>query len=295
MQAITKSENSQAILWVLAGTALFSIVFASGKFAEGVASPLQVMFLRYISGFALLLVLAFRFRAKHTTYRSKKAKTHFIRAILGCYGGVAIVYASANMPILDATAISLLYVIFIIALGIIFLRERISKFHWGAIIISSIGAGVVMISRGAFQNFNLSYLWPAAIAIAGALLIAAEAILIRTLSQAESPMTVLLYVNFFGICLVILPASSTWISTEIIDNLPFLLLGPVAISAQYCIIRGYRIAKVSVLGPIDYTWLGFAGLIGFIFFDELPTLGVILGTALIAIGGIALTFLKTDE
>ncbi len=295
MEAIRKSDNGQAVLWVLGGTALFSVVFASGKFAEGVASPLQVMFLRYISGFILLSVLAFHLRDKHITYRSRKAKTHFLRAILGCYGGVAIVYASANMPILDATAISLLYVIFIIALGIIFLRERISKLHWGAIIISSVGACVVMISRGAFQNFNFSYLWPAAIAMAGALLIAAEAILIRTLSQAESAMTVLLYVNFFGICLVALPASSTWISTEIIDNLPFLLLGPVAISAQYCIIRGYRIAKVSVLGPIDYTWLGFAGIIGFVFFDEIPTIGVVLGTILIAIGGIALMFLQTEE
>ncbi len=289
-----RSQNAEAILWVLIGTALFSIVFASGKFAEGIASPLQIVFLRYISGFATLSIITVFMGKELTSLTSKKPFTHFIRAILGCYGGVAIIQASADMPILDATAISLLYVIFIIALGVIFLREQIGKLHWAAIVLSSLGALIVMISRGAFQNFNVAYLWPASIAVGGAFLIAIEAILIRTLSQSDKAMTVLLYVNFFGILLIAIPAYATWQSTDISENLPFLLLGPVAISAQYCIIRGYRIANVSVVGPIDYSWLVFAGFIGFLFFDETPTLGVIAGAILIALGGFFLTTLKSE-
>lgn len=293
METPGKSQNTEAILWVLLGTALFTIIYASGKLAAGIADPFQVMFLRYISGFLTLTAVSTLFGKGLFYYRSKKPTTHFLRAILGCYGGGAIIYSSANMPILDATAISLLYVIFIVALGVVLLKERITSTHWIAIILSSIGAAIVMAARGAFQSIDPSYLWPAAIALLGALLIAFEAILIRTLSQSEKTLTVLLYVNFFGIFLVAIPALKAWQSINFAETLLIFTLGPIAVSAQYCVIRGYRIAEVSVVGPVDYTWLVFAGLIGFLFFDEIPTNGVLLGAALIAVGGILLAVMKT--
>ncbi len=125
------------------------------------------------------------------------------------------------------------------------------------------------------------------------MLIALEAILIRTLSLSEKSLTVLLHVNFFGMFMVAIPAFKTWQPVNIADVLLILTLGPIAISAQYCIIRGYRIAEVSVVGPIDYTWLVFAGLIGFLFFGEIPTLGVLFGAALIALGGILMAIMNT--
>ncbi len=119
-----------------------------------------------------------------------------------------------------------------------------------------------------------------------------EGILIRTLSQTDKAMTVLLYVNFFAIFLILPPAILTWRSTELATNLPFLLLGPIAIAAQYFIIRGYRIADISVVGPIDYTWLVFAASSGSFVFNEIPTVGVVLGALLITIGGVWLAALK---
>lgn len=196
------------------------------------------------------------------------------------------------MPILDATAISLLYVIIIVALGVVLLKERIGPLHWLAIILSTTGAIFVMAARGAFTHFDLSYQWPTAIAVAGALLVAFEAILIRTLSQSEKSLTVLLHVNFFGIFLVVIPAAMTWQSATLTEVGLILLLGPLAIFAQYCVIRGYRLAKVSVVGPIDYSWLIFAGILGYCFFDEVPTSGVLAGTAPIGVSGLILALIK---
>ncbi len=292
MPKMSGSGNAGAILWVLLGTALFSIVYASAKFGDGIASPLQVVLLRYISGFVVLCGAAVYLKDGLAAHFSKKPFAHFARAVFGCYGGAAIIYSSAKMPILDATAISLLYVIFIVALGVVILNERVGKLHWMAIVLSSLGALTVMMSRGAFQSFNADYLWPAFIAMAGALLIAMEAILIRTLSQSDKTLTVLLYVNFFGILLVAIPALSTWQMVSLSETMLLCMLGPIAISAQYCIIQGYRIADVSVVGPVDYTWLIFAALIGLVFFGEIPTPGVILGAALIVFGGYLLSVAK---
>ena len=286
------ARNAEAIVWVVLGTAVFSIFYASGKFAGDVASPLQIVFLRYVGGFVTLAYIVGFSGKSYTVYISNQPFSHFIRAIFGCYGGVGIVYASANMPVIDATAITLLYVVFVIPLGVMFLGERIQKSQWAAIVLSAIGAAIVMMSRGAFQALDAAYLWPAFIALSSAMLLAMEGILIRTLSQTDEAMTVLLYVNFFGTFLILPPAILTWGSTELATNLQFLLLGPIAVTAQYFTIRGYRIADISVVGPIDYTWLVFAAIIGYVFFNEIPTVGVVLGALLITIGGVWLAALK---
>ena len=292
MQSTSTARNAEAIVWVVLGTAVFSIFYASGKFAGDLASPLQIVFLRYVGGFVTLACIVAFSGKSYTVYISNQPFSHFIRAIFGCYAGVGIVYASAKMPVIDATAITLLYVVFVIPLGVMFLGERIQKSQWAAIVLSGIGAAIVMMSRGAFQALDAAYLWPAFIALSSAMLLAMEGILIRTLSQTDKAMTVLLYVNFFGIFLLLPPAILTWGSTELATNLQFLLLGPIAITAQYFIIRGYRIADISVVGPIDYTWLVFAAILGYVVFNEIPTVEVVLGALLITIGGVWLAALK---
>jgi drug/metabolite transporter (DMT)-like permease len=44
-------------------------------------------------------------------------------------------------------------------------------------------------------------------------------------------------------------------------------------------------APLSVVGPVEYSWLLFAALIGWAFCDETPGLGVILGGGLILLAG----------
>ena len=279
-------RNAQAIGWCLVGTALFSIVFASAKF--GNASPLQIMWLRYVSGFALVATIAIA-RGGVMSHRSAKPLSHLMRALFGCYGGVAIVHASAEMPILDASAISLLSVIFIVMLGVVILRERVTGLQWIAIALATAGAFTIVLSRGGFQTFDLSYIWPATVALGSAVLIGLEAILIRTLSQAERALTVLLHVNFCGILLIAIPAFVTWQPIGLMETALILMLGPIAIFGQFCNILGYRRASVSIVGPVDYTWLVFAALIGLLFFGEVPGLGTVLGAVLIACGGLLLS------
>lgn len=284
--------NTKAIIWVTIGTALFSLIFASAKFADGSASPLQILFLRYIGGLATLLLLVVARRKSLSGYRSPKPLSHLMRAIFGASGGGALIYASANMPIVDATALGLLYVVFVIPLGVLVLKERLTSQHLSAVAVCCVGAAIVMASRGAFTGFQTSYVFPAGIAVLGAALLAVEGLMIKILSHSDRAMTVLLYVNGFGILLMAGPAAMQWVPLSLESAMSFVLLGPIAVTAQYCIVQGYRLASLSIVGPVDYTWLIFAGLIGFLFFGEKPTLGVAAGATIIAVGGIMLAIIK---
>lgn len=134
-----------------------------------------------------------------------------MRAVFGASGGGALIYASANMLIVDATAIGLLYVVFVIPLGVVVLKERLKGQHLGAIAICCAGAVLIMASRGAFTAFHLAYVFPAGIAVIGAALLAVEGLMIKMLSSSDRAMTVLLYVNTFGILLMAGPAAMQWV------------------------------------------------------------------------------------
>ena len=283
------SNDCKAVLWVLLATAMFTLVYASGKFAGAAVSPLQILFLRYLGGLITCCTVALISPKPLLSYVSNKPASHIVRAFFGAYGGVAIIYASANMPIVDATAIGLLSVVFMVAFGALILGEILRRKHYVGLILCSLGAGLIMASRGAFQAFDISYAVPAAIALLGALFIGLEAILIRTLSQAEAPLSILLQVNFFGLVLLAIPAYWTWGPVGLEVNLPFVLLGPFAITAQYFVVRGYRMADIAVVGPIDFTWLIFAALLGLVFFGEVPAAGVLIGAAIIVLGGLVLS------
>jgi drug/metabolite transporter (DMT)-like permease len=286
------TNTAVAVGWVLAGTVLFTLVYASAKFSGGAISSFQIVWLRYLGGFATVVMLA-RSGGSLRRFQSRQPANHLFRAVLGCSAGVAVIQSSAMMPIMDATAIGLLNVVIVVVLGALVLKEHVSLGHWAAVAVSTLGAGLVVQARGAFQGG--STMWPSAIALAGAILLALEALLIRRLSQSEAPLTVLLYVNFFGVWLMAIPAILSWSSMSLGQFVSCCALGPLAISAQYCVIRGYRLAPVSVLGPVDYTWLVFAALLGVVAFSEVPGPGVLLGAGLIIVGGVLLIRASGDQ
>ena len=150
-------RNAEAVIWVLLGTAVFSVFYASGKFAGDLASPLQVVFLRYVGGFTTLVCIAAMSGKGFSLYVSKQPFSHFLRAVFGCYGVVGIIYASAKMPVVDASAIGLLYVVFVLPLGMLFLVRGSKKANGRPSSCQAWGAAVVMLSRGAFRTFDMAF------------------------------------------------------------------------------------------------------------------------------------------
>lgn len=278
--------HAAAILWVLVSTALFTAVFAAAKFAGGEIGTFQILLLRYIGAFLTVVALASS-QGDARRHLGTQSGAHLMRAVFGCGAAAAITWASAHMPIADATAIGMLYGVITVILGILFLREVVAMGHWAAVAISLLGASVVMVQQGALQG-SLTLL-PAGIALLSAVLMSAEGLMIRVLSQTQSAISMMLHVTFFGILLVLVPAVLEWQAIGAWGVLACLLLGPLSVIAQYCTIRGYRMAPLSVVGPVDYSWLVFAGLLGFFVFDEVPSGGALAGGLLIILGGLLLT------
>ena len=274
-----------AVLWMLLSTFIWTVIFSAGKLADGTIGVFQLTFFRYVGGLITLLALL-PAQGGFRAHISKQPKAHLMRALCGCGAAISITWASANMPLVDATAISMSYGIFGVLLGAIVLKETIRLPHWTAVAVSLFGVAIVMISKGAFQGHIA--LLPTFIAVLSAIFLAVEGLLISILGRSERAFTVMLYVSFYGCCLMLPLALLEWQSVSLSVVSTCLALGPFGILGQYCTIRGYRSAPLSVVAPVDYSWLFFSALLGLAVFNEVPTSGAWLGCLIITFGGVLL-------
>ena len=295
MRRLKLHSNAEAICWVAFGTALFSLTISSGKFAGAfLGLPIttaQIMIMRYLGGCSTVVLIVLASGKSIRSYRSNRPLSHLVRALFGVVSGWLLIQASAKMPSVDATALSLLYVVFIVILGMIVLHERLDRQHLLGITLCCMGAALIMVSRGAFQTLDAVYVVPALLALLGAAVMAFEGLLIKLLAQADRPIVIIAHVNIFALAFAIPIAMLDWAPISFLDLLPFVVLGPVALFAQYCFVRGYSLADIAVVGPAEYVWLIYSALIG-LFFGEIPTAGVLIGAAVIAAGGIVLAMIR---
>lgn len=285
----TKTDAVRGVLWVLTGTFVFSMVFASGKLSGGAVPVQQIVFIRYLGGLVVMLAAAAVHRDPRL-FATPQPFLHGLRALCGIGAALCIVYAPMHMPIADATAIGLTQGMLVILLAVLFLGELVTGRHWLAALVCTAGALIVVRGDAAGGPSPASApLFPALVAFLGALLLATEIILIKVLSARERPFTILIWVNGIATLLLSVPIALTWEPVPPGMLLALGLLGPLAIFGQYCNIRGFRLADASLVGPIGYSWIIFAGLIGFVFFDERPGTATLMGVTLIVGGGVALT------
>ncbi len=276
-----------ALLFGTVGTLLFTLVYASSKFTGGEISAFQILFIRYVSGFVTLLVIALIRNKPSKHYISKQPHYHIYRSVCGAMGGACIIHASYIAPIADVTALGLTDGLLTVLLSVFFLGEIVSKKQWLGGLLCVLGAAVVVYGTSDGQLFN-GLNFGLGLALLGALLIAIESILIKVLTNRENALTILLHVNLFSMLILSIPAMYVWQTLDIDQLTFFVLLGPIAITAQYCWVKAYSLEDVAVVTPINYTWIIFAAVLGYMFFDEVIGRFTILGSILITFGGVIL-------
>ena len=282
----------KGIAWAVLAVAIFSLFFLSGKLAGGAASATQIMFMRYAGGFLTVIVVALAMRARLRDFATKQLHFHALRASMGGGGGIMAIYAAAHMPVANATAIGLLDVVFVMLLGVYVLKEIVTPRQWLAAAACLVGA-IIVVVFGSGLRLGEATLEASAAALLGALLLAIESILIKKLARSENAIAFLLYVNLFGTLLLAIPAFIEWRPIPLSYVAAFLMLGPLAIAGQACNIQAFRLADVSLLGPVKYSWIVFAALFGFLFFGEVPQTATYVGGALIVAGGVVIALSRS--
>lgn len=285
----------RAVCYVFSGTVVFALVFASSKLTGGAVGLGPIMFLRYLGSILALVAYVYLRGQWPIALQSRRWRLHLLRTLCSVGGVGAVIYASARMPVLDATAISMLHVIGSVALARIILGEPLTARVLAGASLSTAGGAIVMISGGAFSSEGSDVLIPALAALASAFLFAFDGFLLKISTRTDSPLVTLAHMNVFAFGLTLIPCLLSWSDVSVGSFSLLVALGPLALVGQYLVVKGYMIAPLSVVAPIDHSLLAASCLVGLVLFGEIPGLGAVLGSATIAAGALLVAAAKAKN
>ena len=270
--------NARGVIWITIGTIFFALNDVFVKTAGLTIHPLQLGFFRYFLGFMLLSPLFFRLGWEGL--KTERFGLHFLRTVVAGSGQIAVFYAVIHLMLADATAISFSRPLFMTLLAVLILKETVGWRRWMATAIGFVGV-VVVIRPGD------GVIEPAAmIGLGSALLFSIGLVLIRRLGSTEPPVRILFHYHAIGTVLSLGPAILVWNQPVGNEWMMLLMIGILTTVAMTCFVRGFVVGEVSVLGPMEYTRLVYAAILGYLVFAEIPLIWTWIGSAIIVASAI---------
>lgn len=262
------------VAWLLADMTLVSIMAAIVK-AQGATYPaVQLVFLRAAIGLLAIAPLVWHRRAE--VVGTRRAGRHAFRVACNAAALTGNFAALAALPIALVTAIGFTRPLVVMVLSVALLGERVARTRW-LYALAALGAVAIMVApSGAVWNLGL-------LAAGASVLFGSLATVQTRALRTESPTVMMVYYTA-GLALLTAPfAAAFWEPLAARDVLPIVCAGLLAQAGQYCFLRAYRLAPASVLAPVGYLSLVFAGATGWIVFGERPTWPMVAGAAFIVL------------
>ena len=261
-----------AIALVIA-EAFFAGVGAVVKLLSDSLSESQLILFRNI--FALLFLGPICLKQGREALHTKRSGLHFFRAATGLAGMYCFFYVLGNMALSSAIMALKMAPFFIPIVAKVWLKESIPFKTNIAILIGFIGVAFILNPQ---QGIQLELL---GIALFCALLVAITSCTIRKLSDTEPSIRIVFYFILISTCLSFPLALVDWQPIMGMDWLYLILLGAFALCGQLLMTQAFRYASPVKIGLLGYSSVFFASFLGYLFWDEALTIGMLFGGMLL--------------
>lgn len=280
MANMPKADNPpKGIAIILLALFFFSCSDATSKGMTYYISPLQIVWMRYVLFVALIIPIALIIKGP-SVFRTRNLNWQVVRAV-GVFGSALFFTAALQfLPIAESIAVNFVSPIFITALAIPFLGEKIGIRRWTALFIGLLG--VFIIVRPGTSAFQAAAIFP----ILAALSWAFGMIGTRKISTTDDAWTALTYSALIGLLISSFMAPFVWQAPSSHVLILSLANGSLSTCAQLLVIFAYRLAPASVIAPFSYSQLIWSVLFGYAFFSELPDIWTLVGASIIVAAGL---------
>ena len=256
-------------------TILFVGVTATVRYLEGEVPAPQAAFLRYAIG-TLLLTPSLITLIKIKPNKPLMSK-FLLRGLVHSFGVTLWFYAMSVMPVAEVTAIGFLTYIFVSIGACIFLKEKLHKHRITAVIISFLGALIIL--RPGFKVIESGQLGM----LMATVVFTASYLIAKIVSKERSSSEIVAMLSVFTTIFLIPSAIYSWepISLEALLILAFTAL--IATIGHITMTQAIKAAPMVVTQPILFLQLVWASMVGLFLFDEQFDLYVIIGGTVIMI------------
>jgi len=294
----TKNNNPKGIILILLAMMVFSIQDGIMKHIYSFVSLYEVYLIRTLVSF-ILIVIFLKLTKKPIIFKSQYPLLTFCRVILFFFGFSSFYVSLAVLPLGTATALFFITPFLITIFAHFFLKEVIGPRRWSAIGVGFIGVYITL--NPDFNDFNYLSLLPILCAFCYSL----SMIIIKKTSDKDSVYTQIFAFYIGAMILTFIfyfvigdgqynttnhPAHQfifrEWF-TDLESSILFMIItGITATIAFLLLFTAYSIASPSVVSPFEYTILIWSPLIGWMYFNEIPSLTTLVGIIIIVSSGI---------
>lgn len=276
-----------AISLKVAAIGMFTGLSALIKAVSEVVPAGEAVFFRSFFAIPVIVVwLAMRGDLRHGL-RTQKPMGHVWRGLVGTSAMAMTFMGLGMLPLPEVTAIGYATPIFTLILAAMFLGERIRLVRISAVGIGLLGV-LIMIYPRLSGSADMSET-----ATLGVMLILAATfargfvqIHIRRMVMTEHTAAIVFYFSVTASLLSLLTLPFGWVMPDPTTLALLIGAGLLGGVAQILITSSYRFAPASMLAPYDYVSMIFAIIIGYLWFEELPTLVMLAGATLVICGNI---------
>lgn len=286
-----RQDLRRGVVYAVLTSLVGSTAAAAAKFLGARVSPYTIVFAQYLVGVVVLLPWLLR----HGTgaLATPRFALHFWRSIAGWIGFMAYYVALAHVPLVDASLLRSAAPLWVPLVLFLWLGVRLPAARWLAIGIGF--AGVLLILHPDTEGISV---WHIIGSLAG-IGLAVSMATTRQLAMSEAPQAIIFW-YFFIAAIATLPfAAATWAPVSTGDALVLLFVGVSIYITMALYTAAYTWAKSSVISPLSFLGVVFAGGIGFLFWQEVPGWMTLAGIALVIGGGVYAVWLEsrgtTDE
>ncbi len=285
-QSLTSHRPMLAVGLKLSALTLFTTMAAVVKAMSDDFPPGELVFFR--SFFAIPVILIWLISRGELTqgFVVKRPMGHFWRGVLGT-SAMALTFTGLSLlPLPEVTAIGYATPIFTLILAAVILGERIRLIRIGAVAIGLLGVLVMIWPRLGSTQLEVTATIGALCVLAATVARAFVQIHIRQLVKVDHPAAIVFYFSMTATLLSLLTAFWGWTMPTPKQALILVSMGLIGGVAQIFVTSAYRFGQASMLAPYDYTTMLIALIISYVWFDELPTLAILLGAALVIAGNV---------
>lgn len=277
----------RGILMKLASVLVFIAMASLIKSVSDTMPAGQSVFFRSFFAIPVILVWLWLRGDLHKGVKTSRPGSHFLRALTGT-ASMGLQFAALGLlPLPEVTAIIFAAPLLVVILAVLILRESVGIWRVSAVALGLVGVLIVLsprLSVGAATD-DLQRLG-AALALGGAICMAFAQISIRRLSRLEPTATIVFWFSVNATLLSLLTIPFGWVMPTVAQFATLVGAGILGGIAQILLTSSYREADAAVIAPLEYVSIIFALLIGWFFFDELPTLTMLIGAGLVMAAGI---------
>lgn len=213
-------------------------------------------------------------------FRSTRPGLQAWRGLALLSSSVLFITGLRFLPIAEASATSFVAPIFVTALSIAFLGEKVGIRRWLATIAGL--CGVMVIVRPGSSAFHPAAVLP----IVSAFGWACTLIITRMISGKDRAITTMAYSATVGFLMLSAVMPLYWVTPNWRDIVLGIGVGLASTAGQWIVVLAFRYADASVLAPFSYVQLVWATILGFLVFGDVPDISTLAGAAIIIGSGL---------